>query len=506
MIRKNGWRAGALLTVVLLFAAVLVFLHCQEEAVWTGAQLLTEQEWAQYTQYQYVDLSGQLLLDEEAAPIDRTTSTLYITVDAASDPSDWTDGLSIGRGYALYLAPDAAFDDPAAAVAQGHRFRLVVANGAETYMEYGVVFTTLPVLKIDSATWDLTAQDKSEHEGGLCLWSVSDPDEGDRGVVSSKLPLHMRGSTTSWMDKKSWKLSLKTEKGKNNHISLLGLGEDDDWILNGMQLDDLKLRERLTMDIWNQMQTASQNPLNMSTGEYVELVANGSYQGLYLLQRRVDEKYLELEGDYVLMKSQNTYTPQNVREAYELVAATVNEAQAFAVTEGFFSGADYGNVDLDSWIDMMLLVQMGNMEDNRGQKNMFYLWQLEEGAWRVRFIPWDTDMSFGIDMEERFVHVPEEVWNKMCIRVEYSGMYGLYPDLDARIASRWQQLRQGAMSDETIMGIIETYDTVICSSGARARDAEKWGLFYSDDTIESLTGFVQNRLGFLDAYYGAMIQ
>ena len=499
MMKRNSWRIAGLLTLVALFVAAFMWCLRKENDIWTGVPLLTQEQYEGYTQSKYIDLEGQILLSDSPAPMDRSSSTIYVTVDPATDPMGWADGVSIRGGYELYFAPDEAFDEPAEAVENGHRFRMLVTAGSENYMEYGVVFTTIPVLKIDSESWDLSTESRANHEGELNLWT---PDT----VSSSRLQLHLRGSATSWMEKKSWKLSLKTEKGKNNNLSLLGLGEDDDWILNGMPLDDLKLREKLSMDIWGEIQKEYQQPLNMSDGEYVELIANGTYQGLYLLQRRVDTKYLQLSGDYVLMKSLNTYTAENVRDAYELIGATVDEAEAFAITEGFFSGEDYENVDLDSWIDMMLLVQLGKMSDNRGHKNMFYLWQLEQGEWTLHFIPWDTDMSFGIDFEERFVHIPDTVWNKMCIRVEYSGMYALYPDLDQRIAARWQQLRQSAMSDETILSIIDNYHSTLVSSGVMARDEEKWGLFYSDDTIESLMGFLENRLAFLDAYYGAILQ
>ena len=71
------------------------------------------------------------------------------------------------------------------------------------------------------------------------------------------------------------------------------MGSDDDWILNPMSLDDFKVKENLLMTLWNELAQENDWDVRMSTGNYCEIVMNGRYRGLYLLQRRIDRKYLK---------------------------------------------------------------------------------------------------------------------------------------------------------------------------------------------------------------------
>ena len=80
------------------------------------------------------------------------------------------------------------------------------------------------------------------------------------------------------------------------------MGADDDWILNSLTMDDTRIREKLFMDLWNLNVEKTDYNFKMSTGEFVEVVMNGKYYGLCLLQRRLDAKYLELEKAYCFEK------------------------------------------------------------------------------------------------------------------------------------------------------------------------------------------------------------
>lgn len=56
------------------------------------------------------------------------------------------------------------------------------------------------------------------------------------------------------------------------------------------------------MKLWNRLAEQSPWDYPMSSGAYCEVVLNGHYQGLYLLQRRVDRKYLGLSDGQILLK------------------------------------------------------------------------------------------------------------------------------------------------------------------------------------------------------------
>ena len=54
-----------------------------------------------------------------------------------------------------------------------------------------------------------------------------------------------RGRTSLSFLKKSYKVEL------NNSYSLLGMGKDDDWILDALYTDSSKVRNKLSYDLWN---------------------------------------------------------------------------------------------------------------------------------------------------------------------------------------------------------------------------------------------------------------
>ena len=94
-----------------------------------------------------------------------------------------------------------------------------------------------------------------------------------------RIDIEKRGSGTQSLPKKQYGFSTKLADGtSNNNVSLLGLPVDNDWILNGLARDPSLIRDYLSYN------------LARMTGEYAtrtvycELILNGSYNGLYVLQ------------------------------------------------------------------------------------------------------------------------------------------------------------------------------------------------------------------------------
>ena len=103
-------------------------------------------------------------------------------------------------------------------------------------------------------------------------------------------------------------MNLRDEDFQKSNVDLLGLGSDDDYILNPMSMDDTFVKEKLIQELWSQLMKQADYNYQMTKGEYVELFINGAYQGLYLLQRRIDAKYLNLNRNQdILLKGINTW-------------------------------------------------------------------------------------------------------------------------------------------------------------------------------------------------------
>lgn len=445
------------------------------------------------------DYDDCFLYNGEKAAIDTASKTIYIpqTIGETTTRDQLEGALTLSvSNRQLYFLQDTAFENLSQAVSQGHNFSLAVACGRH-YHIYSVVFTTLPVIRID-------AQNQQEQENGffrywgqMCLWDAS-----TGTPVSSSLSYHPRGTSSLYKVKKSWKLSLKTNEMKNNHLSLLDMGADDDWILNAMSVDDTYLKEMFMTNVWNSIAENSPWDHPMSSFQYVELVMDGSYYGIYLLQRRVDQKFLGLSEEDILVKGTAADDPVP-STTYEIKYTPLSNGETYALMEDLFYLTDVSMVDIDNFLDVNVLLQLGSLGDNCHYKNMFYCLEKGESGYSLSMIPWDTDMALGVCWVVDHLDYDYSLsMNLMRIRREYDSMRSLYPDLDQRLSTRWKELRQGPLSNERLTQMLESQIQELTQSGVCARNAQRWESFSGGaDTQESVVRFVQERVKLLDAYY-----
>ena len=443
-------------------------------------------------------LDVPILLDGTPVATDHESQTVYIPQAIQDDTTrdDLIGTISVAPPYSLCMMKEDVFAYLSGAVANNHAFTLLVYDD-EVYARYKVIFTTLPVFAVSSAD-SRTEDDQTEvFTGSFTAFSAN---QGDLPIQTAYAEWHIRGNNSLLMDKKAWRLSLKNEGGDKQNLALAGLGSDDDWILNPMSRDDLKIREHFVGNLWNQM--TDDRSLSMSEGEYVELVMDGKYMGLYLLQRRVDRKYLSLDESDILMKGKNFTHSYTVQDALELIYSAMNEQDAYAIAEPFYTDFAPSTIDLTTYVRYELLINLCYLPDNLKFKNTFYLWQQCGDDYTLSFIPWDTNLSWGMDYRNGImfnIYLAEEA--EILHRQEY-----LYPDLDRQIALGWQELRQSLIDYESLAEQITALRTDLKQSGALLRDGEVWGNYaLGADTEYLLFSFLRSRIQQLDAYYDAIL-
>ena len=300
------------------------------------------------------------------------------------------------------------------------------------------------------------------------MWVGKDPATGRASVQTSRLEWHVRGNTTSGKPKKPWKLSLKDENGENRDLEFLGMGADDDWILNCLTMDDTKMKEKLFMDYWNTLAAAEDHVFKMSTGEYVELVINEEYLGLFLLQRRVDAKYLELGEDDVLLKV-TTYGKIKAEDAYEFITPPVNEWQIYATMQKVLEQQDSSMYNLENMIDTNLMLQATSSIDNQGLKNMFHVLIRTGDSYEHYFVPWDTDQSLGVVWNADIKNFDYNAIRARVERVqrkETVAMLKIHPDYYQLEAVRWFELRQWLLVEEDMRNYVDETYAFLQSTGA----------------------------------------
>lgn len=488
---------AALCCVVLLVPRQTDALTAEETCL--GIPILSEAACQELGSYRYQDHSEDLRFQREHLAVDKETSVIYISQQIGEDTTAADlagEVTTMLPGSRLYFAPDPMWQDLDRAVREGHTFRLLVTGPGSSHMAYDVVFTPLPVACIYGQYVFTNEDDRSVWSGRMVFCDPMGLTPEGTGLQTSHLQWHIRGKSSSIMPKKPWKLSLKYADGKNKDMNLLGLGADDDWLLNPMNMEDSNIRERLFMDLWNEMAMETDYNAAMSTGRYMELVVNGEYQGLYLLQRRVDDKYLELEDTAVLMKG----TQSDDSLGYSRVSPQENQIPQ-EVLDSFLTEGDCSMLSLENFVDVSLFLQFFSAEDNCDVKNMFYLFEDSGTEYTVSMIPWDTDMSLGSRWEsgEGFCYDYEGCLSAMVYRKEMEAMYQLHPRMYTLMQERWNDLRKDVLHLDNITGKMDSYLETLDASGAVARDQEKWGLFFEgEDTLSNLYRFVEERLSLLD--------
>lgn len=504
---------GKICRWVVLGASLMIFGIISAYSFWVenhstmGVRVLSQEQRDAYTQYQYEDLSQTLEFNGELAAVDTGSSTVYLSQDivAGTKITELPGKLTMNhRDYTLYFAPDSRFEDLAAAVEEDYRFSLLAAKADGTYMEYDVVFTTLPVMRLDRYEAYMDEETRKEISvGNACLWAGRDPSAGRYSVKTSSVQWHPRGGSSQNMEKKPWKLSLKKESQKNNHVDFLGMGADDDWILNPMVVDDSKLKEQLFMGLWNDWAEQASWNYPMSTGEYVELVLNQSYMGVYILQRRVDEKYLQLGAEDILLKGGSSHTPESLEVAYEIQYSPLTAEETFNLMRGVYTGEDTSMVDLDNFVDTNLFLHFGSALDNIRYKNMFYLLEKETNGYRLSLLPWDTDMAWGMTWYEGFKYNYYWSMKSIGIRQEYGSVKQHTPELNTLMAQRWQALRESVFSEVYVFARLDELSAQLRSSGVLNREWTRWEpLSGGSDTEENLRKFLRERLALLDEQFG----
>lgn len=492
-----------LCALLALVFAIGTFLFLEQQYC-MGVPLIPESKVCEYMEVSTLDIS-QLRMNGAKIAADIATNTIYVsqaTPNLAHYSSLQGELRSANPGYGLFFVENTMLHDISSAVESGTPLTLIMVEGKRCQF-VDVVITTLPVLNIDGAVTHQNEEGKDVFSGSATLWAGFDPYLEGYSTTSSDLQWHVRGNTTASQPKKPWKLSFKTKNGNNKDLNLLGLGEDDDWILNSLTMDDTRIKEKLFMDLWNTMAAQTDYHYKMSSGEYVEAVINGKYLGLFLLQRRLDAKYLELSDEDVLLKATN-YQASSAEEAYEFVTPKVNTEEIYPIMQRVFEGKEPSSYHLYNVIDVNIMLQMASAQDNFSLKNMYHVLKKTDSGYEHFLLPWDTDLSFGVvwKTDVGFCYDRQQSLGQFSHRMETPALRKTDPAYQQKAIERWNYLRQTILTEENILAHIDELYAKLTTSSAVARDVAVWSDRYGgDDTVAALKEYVHARLAFVDEYY-----
>lgn len=452
-----------------------------------------------------------------------------ILLDIASDWSDLSiDGTQIAYSYTFKQV-------------EGNKLYSIHARKGNKEINTKITFTFLPLLVLQGSFGYDYAQ------GSMSLYSP-EATEPTISLIKAK----WRGGTTNTADKhkRNYKIKPLNFKGKGQDISLLGMREDNNWILDAGQIDLFRLRNRIATEIWNDFATkpyyVSKEPKAKSgvTGKVVEVILNNEYRGIYSLTEAMDRKELKLkkyddknqefhgqlwkvsswdkatfwdiDKDYDNTQEtwhafENKYpdiddvNPTDYSPLYEAIDFVVNSNdEAFKKEVG-----DY--FDIPVLIDYQLFLETLKPVDNNG-KNMYWgIYDVAKSK-KLTLAIWDLDASVGQDWHCSTPLHPDYVLPNTDLGVKdgfnlYHRLSSLNVDnYNEKVTSRYQELRKTYFSEDNLISRYQGYYDMLVKSGAASREECKWSkdsdiggypLNFKSE-IEYIKNWIINRLNYLD--------
>ena len=334
------------------------------------------------------------------------------------------------------------------------------------------------------------------HRPGRRANNVSD----GPNVYAGRIGIELRGHSSQMFPKKSYGLELVDRKGEGRDVGLLGMPEDDDWVLTANYSDKSLMRNALAY-------RAAREVAGRYAPEtrHVEVVLNGNYRGVYLLTQKIelgggrveaeDGWMMELVFGYQALgeprfKSPRTGRPLLFTDPDEPNRRDVRRIRRDVVR---FERALYGkrfrhprrgwraHVDPAAAMDYVLLQELFGNQDAFHASTYFH----RAPGGRIVFGPlWDFDIAMGNTTMTRFRTTPG--WN---LRGRpYVGRLWQDGAFRRGLATRWRKL-QAAGLRQRLRGMIARDARQL--RGAQVRNFRRWpilGRYVWPNPVDPRTG------------------
>ncbi len=474
------------------------------------------------------NLGGVLLFNGETLPYDAASETYYVSQSMRD--ADWDGRFSWSEGApSLYLQRDDLLRDKAAALAAGEPFTLLAVDG-EQYAQARVVFTGLPVLTLRTDRTEPVTGEKYTYKstGEVCLYDPDNAQSGRYSILRSAATFRPRGATSMSFPKTSYRIGLLDDEGRQRNLSFLGLREDDDWLLNSLYSDRSKVRDKLSLDLWNEIAETADYNLDGTHMRYVEVFLDDAYYGLYGLMEPIDQKSFELDRELDrLYKTIHWYIPNRndmlaSRNELENMSVSIKWPKEMTSSQLWAPFREYldmfihnpklysfetmvDRLNLSNTIDYCLFISASTAIDNTF-KNIYYYADVEpDGSYRFTKIPWDLNYTWGeawTDANPTYSFFNPEQVSANYIPMDTVTLLWKEPETVAPLMeARWTALRERLFDTERLSGRMDELIGELQASGAFARDTARWPGSHNSADLSEMQEFLPKRMAYLDAYF-----
>lgn len=333
-----------------------------------------------------------------------------------------------------------------------------------------------------------------------------------RLMASFDCKLRYRGASSLKYEKKSFAIKLLDSDGEDLDANVFGIRKENDWILDAMAIDRIRMRNRVCFDIWNEI---SKTPYktdfdnrNGTLGYFVEVYLNGDYHGLYCMTDKIDRKLLGLkkakeqsDGSVyvrgVLYKGESWTdatgmsgydTSESFDEelwngwelqypddypCYDAWKPLMNLIDFCNTRNAFFKLHYRQHFYFDNLVDYALFIMGLNIIDNNVKNTHFSCPDINVNE-TFLITPWDLDCSLGGLYEgshfDEYVKITNLTGNYLFYQMY---MYNV-DNFRESMKERWQELSLGIMSPNNFNARLDAYAKRFKESGAWQREYDKW--------------------------------
>lgn len=371
-----------------------------------------------------------------------------------------------------------------------------------------LMFTSLPLLHIIAPPFS------TEYQPATLILSYPDQTPADTLNIRVK----WRGSTTLMpgRHKRNFHIKLTDSSGNKRDSRLLGMRNDNSWLLDAGQIDPSRIRNLAANRLWlhyaappyyAHLEPRARTAIN---GRLTEVVINNRYEGIYTLFEALDRKQLKLNKH-----DQNTGTFHGMlwkAQKRDLITRFAETPELPDINKASWGGFDVKYPDTDEVMpthwqtlyyvvdkvsyaydselkriaadlfdlpvmrDYYLLVYLLNAIDNHA-KNLYWACHDVDSLQRLTLGIWDLDCTVGQD----WTNTPYRPENRVGPTVNLNFGNGAFTRINAHapgfaqdVNNRYNLLRKTAFHEDSLVGIYHTLIDTLIASGATLRETERW--------------------------------
>ena len=372
---------------------------------------------------------------------------------------------------------------------------------------------------------------------------IDDPANEYDGLIS----IEIRGSSSQMFPKKSYALETQDSLGANNNVSLLGMPEENDWILHGPYTDKTLMRNSVIFHMGQMVDRYTPR------SRYCELFINDDYRGVYMLMEnikrdanRVDIANLlpadtignEITGGYILKIDRvngdfeggwtSPYLTEGGEdlviqfhkpEIDELNEPQIDYIQSYITAfENALAGENFTDsilgyqeyIDVHSFIDLYLINELSKNIDGYRLSTYFYKQKYSDGGKIVMGPWWDYNLSLG---NANYCAASDPTGFEVNTGCGFQNPFWFERLLEDPAYSNltrcvWEGYRADAWSNENVHGLIDSLEIELAD--ASVRDHLRWprlgeyvwpNWFIGDtyeEEIDFMRDWIDDRLAWLD--------